>query len=504
MFQTPRTAYPLLVACLLLLGVVIARSAWMCDDAYIGFRVADNWVHGLGLTWNAGERVQVFTNPLWIILVSALYAATREMYHTVLALSIALSALAVGLIALRASRRAMAAVLVVAVAASSKAFVDYAASGLENPLSYLLLAAFYATLLGDPSAPGRAFRLSLLTSLAALNRLDTLVLTLPAWLAVGRGAMSRRGVRSVLLGMLPLVAWEVFSFLYYGSFVPNTAYAKLNTGIGRLAFLGRGLHYLGNSLVQDPVTLAFIAIAVLGSLAAGDRSLRAIALGIAANLAYVVWIGGDFMSGRFLTAPLVAALVLLGELRPSRTLGGLLLAGLAALNLVAPHAPLLSDASYGSKDRGRIMDHLGVSDERACYYPWTGLLNARPDMAEPFHAWAESGRQLRARGKVVVVAENLGFTGFFAGPDVYIINWHALSDPFLARLPAPRGDVWRVGHQRRPIPEGYVATKATGTNHLADPLLARRYDRIQYVISGPLWAADRLRAGARLAMGELD
>jgi arabinofuranosyltransferase len=504
MFQTPRTAYPLIAACLLVLGVVIARSAWMCDDAYIGFRVADNWVHGLGLTWNAGERVQVFTNPLWIILVSALYAATREMYFTVLALSIALSVLAVGLIAFRTARTTASAVVVIAVALSSKAFVDYAASGLENPLSYLVLAAFYATLLGDPSSPWRVFRLSLLTSLAALNRLDTLVLTLPAWLAVGRDAVTRKGVREVLLGMLPLVAWEAFSFLYYGSFVPNTAFAKLNTGIGRLAFIGRGLHYLSNSLVQDPVTPAFIAIATAGALSVGDRRLRAIALGIAANLAYVVWIGGDFMSGRFLTAPLVAALVLLGEMRPSRSLVGVMLAGLAALNLVAPHAPVFSDASYGMRNRGRIMDRLGVSDERACYYPWTGLLNARPDMAEPFHAWAEYGRQLRAQGKMVVVAENLGFTGFFAGPEVYIINWHALSDPFLARLPAPRGEVWRVGHQRRPIPEGYVETKATGENHLADPLLARRYDRIQYVISGPLWDADRLRASARLAMGELD
>ena len=31
--------------------------------------------------------------------------------------------------------------------------------------------------------------------------------------------------------MLPLLAWELFSLLFYGFPFPNTYYAKLNTGI---------------------------------------------------------------------------------------------------------------------------------------------------------------------------------------------------------------------------------------------------------------------------------
>ena len=36
------------------------------DDAMISMRYAYNLVHGLGLVWNAGERVEGFTNPLWV------------------------------------------------------------------------------------------------------------------------------------------------------------------------------------------------------------------------------------------------------------------------------------------------------------------------------------------------------------------------------------------------------------------------------------------------------
>ena len=70
-------------------------NAWVVDDAYITFRSVDNWIAGRGLTWNPGERVQVFTHPLWMLLVAAAYAVTREFFYTSLALSFVASASAV-------------------------------------------------------------------------------------------------------------------------------------------------------------------------------------------------------------------------------------------------------------------------------------------------------------------------------------------------------------------------------------------------------------------------
>ncbi|MEA1925210.1 MAG: hypothetical protein U9M95_05010 [Candidatus Altiarchaeota archaeon] len=79
----------------LLFTVVVIRNAWVCDDAYIGFRTVDNFVNGYGLTWNTSERVPVYTNPLWILLLSALYFFTHEIYFTGIYFSIILSIAAI-------------------------------------------------------------------------------------------------------------------------------------------------------------------------------------------------------------------------------------------------------------------------------------------------------------------------------------------------------------------------------------------------------------------------
>src|SRR5262245_48696025 len=64
--------------------VVLIRTAWLSDDAFITFRTVDNFIAGYGLRWNVAERVQTYTHPLWMLLVAGAYAITREMYLTVL------------------------------------------------------------------------------------------------------------------------------------------------------------------------------------------------------------------------------------------------------------------------------------------------------------------------------------------------------------------------------------------------------------------------------------
>ena len=51
-------------------ALVILQNAWLCDDAFITYRTADNLINGHGLTWNAGERVQTYTNPLWLFTIA--------------------------------------------------------------------------------------------------------------------------------------------------------------------------------------------------------------------------------------------------------------------------------------------------------------------------------------------------------------------------------------------------------------------------------------------------
>ena len=55
----------------LLVAVLGWARRWAADDAYIDFRVVDNLLHGLGPVFNAGERVEAYTSPLWVAILAA-------------------------------------------------------------------------------------------------------------------------------------------------------------------------------------------------------------------------------------------------------------------------------------------------------------------------------------------------------------------------------------------------------------------------------------------------
>ena len=42
------------------------------DDAFISFRYAENFAQGKGLVFNSGERVEGYSNFLWVILLGLL------------------------------------------------------------------------------------------------------------------------------------------------------------------------------------------------------------------------------------------------------------------------------------------------------------------------------------------------------------------------------------------------------------------------------------------------
>jgi len=227
----------------LLVGILAAR-AWVGDDVFITMRVADQFVHGFGPNYNQGERVQAYTHPLWLLLLTGAYALWRDPYAVPIALSVVVSLAAVGVAACRAAGGFSGAALGLVLLAFSAAFVDYSSAGLENPLNHLLAAVFVAVLLGARQAARLPGWLALIAALAFLSRADTLLLYLPALLVV---FMQRRGWNTLLqlaVGLLPVLIWEGFSLLYYGFPFPNTYYAKLTSSIPPGDLLLQGLRYL--------------------------------------------------------------------------------------------------------------------------------------------------------------------------------------------------------------------------------------------------------------------
>ena len=121
---------------------VVVWRAWVSDDAFITLRTVDNALNGYGLRWNAVERVQAYTHPLWMLATLGLTVVVGSAYKAVVWLSVACSVVAAGLVVSRLARGAFQACLAAVLAGSSTAFLDFATSGLENPLTHLLLAAF--------------------------------------------------------------------------------------------------------------------------------------------------------------------------------------------------------------------------------------------------------------------------------------------------------------------------------------------------------------------------
>ena len=506
-------------AALLILAAAIVASAWLCDDAYITFRTVDNFTSGEGLRWNVAERVQSYTHPLWMFAISAGYLVSGEVYYTSLILSFACSLTALWIVAYRVAATPRLELLAIAPLLLSKAFVDYSTSGLENPLTHLSLALFFWAFsepMDDPhktatTAAGRGLRLALAAALIGLNRLDALLLIGPAialFLSSNGRWRSTSVLGAFLLGLTPLIAWEIFSLLYYGFPFPNTAYAKLATGIPRPDLAAQGLRYLGESLTRDPVTLVAVAAGfACAFLAPAEVRAKRIAVvaGIPLYLLYLIWVGGDFMSGRLLTAPLFCAAISLSlavALTRPAILAGLASAFALALSVGLP--TLTSGPEYGNEDPGaeRELWH-GIGDERAAYYPHTGLLRRWLGLARAEdHVWALRGQAARNAGLTWAKGQAMGLYGFYAGPQVHIMDMVGLSDPLLARIPAR--PLWRIGHFERKVPQGYVDTLRSGSNRIADPDLSIYYDALSLLVRDPVLDSNRLVAIGRFNLGAFD
>ncbi|MBM3126185.1 MAG: hypothetical protein FJZ87_14130, partial [Chloroflexi bacterium] len=288
--KKPNTAIALLMMVMSI--AVILQSAWISDDAYITLRTSDNWIHGHGLTWNAGERVQTYTHPLWMFLLSGVFLVVRNGYAAAMLLSLGVSFAVIAVFLYEQSDDWLILLLGGGALLLSKAFVDYSTSGLENPLSHLLLLVFAIVLFRSDFPIGRRtlFMLGLISGLAAFNRMDTILFVLPAM--VYFLLYQIKGVRNLgvaVLGFLPFLLWEIFAVFYYGFPFPNTAYAKLNSDIPIHLILSQGLIYFFDSLMHDPITLIVIGSCVLASVAWKDTRIRLVASGLVLYLLYVLY-----------------------------------------------------------------------------------------------------------------------------------------------------------------------------------------------------------------------
>lgn len=504
---------------------VLVKNAWVAEDAFIVFRVIEHLWAGNGAVFNVAERVQVYTSPLWFLLLAGGRAFVADPFVLVLGTSLLLwLALLAGLRSLLRDRYLFVAGVLVLPLSSS--FFDFAASGLENPLAYAVLVwtvIAFVQLHWDPASNDPSERVweralgkfVLGVGLALTIRHDLLTLlaipTLYTLFRAHRLVSSRRLLGLAVLGAAPLAAWTLFAVAYYGFPFPNTAYAKLPTGVGRLDLVTQGAKYLVDTTRFDTVTTVVLIAALLVSGAPRTSvPLRVLGAGVATNLAYVVWVGGDFMRGRFLSFAFLIAWVIcllalrdLGTERHRRAVGAAIAATIL-LTVFTPwppspltHPPRHLDNSFS----------WGITDERAFFFGSHRVLDNLPwgrpaDQDSPIsrHHFSTDGRAFRDSGLDIAVANSIGTFAYFAKPDQHVIDVLALSDPLLARLPAIKP--WRPGHFRRWLPRGYLTSLATDSNQIEDPAVRALYRDLRLATRAPLGSKERWWAILRLNLSK--
>jgi hypothetical protein len=322
--MTHKRAYLFIAGPALLMGLYV----WHClsvgytsDDGFIAFQYVKNLLHGNGLVYNLGEKVEGYNNFLWVILLAGLswLLPTVKLLNIAQAVGILFGALTI-LLVCRFSRMVRTsggpfALLAGAFLAVHSGFAAWATGGLETTLfAFLIFAGSYAYVLYLKS--GRNYlAVPILFALAAMTRPDAIlffgVTILHATLFHKRrdGTLFSRVTLSwVLVFVLIYLPYYLWRFNYYGYPFPNTVYAKVGGGISTYI---RGAYYV---LEYVKWYGAFVFIPPLILLLRKKREIWIdyFALLVGAYVAYLIYVGGDGLAFfRFVAyiAPLIYVLV---------------------------------------------------------------------------------------------------------------------------------------------------------------------------------------------------
>jgi arabinofuranosyltransferase len=298
---------PVLVICALW-AAHAAWFYWVCDDAFISFRYARQLLDGHGLVFNPGERVEGYTNLLWVLEVALLGALHVPMPLASVILSALCTLGCVWLVVqlLRStpfvSMRSLAVASALLLLAVNRNVAVWTTSGLETrQFTFLVLLSIWLVRRALDRQSGW-FAAALALGATELTRPEggLVAVSIGAWV-LWRVLMEGRGWRRPLLELAAptaviIVAHYVWRFAYYDDWLPNTAYAKVVR-----PWPDAGILYFGAALVQAGLYLSVPLALVGGSLRWLRRRDGLLGLSLFAILphaAYIIAIGGDHFEFR--------------------------------------------------------------------------------------------------------------------------------------------------------------------------------------------------------------
>ena len=217
----------------------VAFTAFFIEDAAITFAYARNVVEGQGFaTFQGGERVEGFSNPLWTFILAALYLVKIDPFIAAKFLGGIFGVLTLPFVygiarRCRPNAEDNIALIPPLFLAASTTYVIWAGAGLENPLFNLLLASgLYRVLLESEQPNRRPLSALLMCGLAMTRPEGILYAAIAGGFRLLLALRDKRVVRPVGLWLVaffaPFIAYQAWRLSYFGWPWPNTYYAKLD------------------------------------------------------------------------------------------------------------------------------------------------------------------------------------------------------------------------------------------------------------------------------------
>jgi arabinofuranosyltransferase len=270
------------------------------DDAMVSMRYGRNLAHGYGLIWNpGGERVEGYTNLLWVLYMAAVHLLPIGPARTSLVIQITAAVLLAAnlclvhriALAITGGSRTIAWGSVLLTAAYLP-INNWGLQGMEVSVLVLLVSVCSAVAIDTLDTGTFRRSLYLLLGVAMFVRPDMIV-TFAAFLLFMAAADPLHRRQHVAWGLLVLAGaaatQTIFRLSYYGDVVPNTYYLKI-AGAPFTVRVERGLYVLmlfiwksGVALVALPFILAIRR----------DRRVWLLLWILTAQMAYSVGVGGD-------------------------------------------------------------------------------------------------------------------------------------------------------------------------------------------------------------------
>lgn len=321
-------------SCLALLLYRAISEAWVTDDALISFRYARNLADGNGLVYNVGERVEGFSNPLFVLLLTPFSLLGLDLFGVSEVLGILFGVCELALLLwllhrVTASRVVMGFVGVLF--ASDRIVAVWTTGGLETSMHGALLMLALALAVVSRERPDRGVVRVTLVHIALVASRPEGALFYGLYLAhlffSGRadGTWRRNVLRSGLIFGQGLLVLLVLRYAYYGELVANPYRAKLEgvphaelSWVYTKGFLVRmgwaSLHAIAWLAFAAAVAFALIARrrdrSEPASSAAMVTTARQAWLFVALGVAAVAYMGGDYMTDFRFYRPIMGALYL--------------------------------------------------------------------------------------------------------------------------------------------------------------------------------------------------